>query len=95
MPDRKITILITELVGVSLLVGIMVSDVFEVETLVKEFLPWLFNHFLIAEQCFQYAPVFNECIVDVSDNGVICRLELIVMSVATIIIAELLICPSV
>jgi hypothetical protein len=94
MPDRKIAILITEQVGVTLLVGIVVSNVLEVKTLVKELLPWLFNHFLLAEQCFQYAPVLNECIIDVSDNGTVGRLKLIVISVATIIVAEFLICPS-
>jgi hypothetical protein len=73
----------------------MVSEVFEVEALVKELLPGLLDHLLLPKHGIEYAPVFYQSVVDVPDDGTVGGLELIVICVATIIIAELLICPSV
>jgi len=72
----------------------MVGEVLEVEALIKELLPGLFNHLFFAKQGLKYAAVFNECIIDVSDDGTVGGLELIVISVATIIVAEFLVCSS-
>jgi hypothetical protein len=93
--DWQIAILVAKQVGVSFLVGIVVGEVFEIEALFKELLHWSLDHLLLAKHGLKDAAVFNEGVVDVSNDRTISGLELIIISVATIIVAELLICPSV
>jgi hypothetical protein len=69
--DCQIAILIAKQVGVSFLVGIVVGEVFEIEALFKELLPWSLDHLLLAEHIIEDAAVFNEGVVDISNNRTI------------------------
>lgn len=92
MIQRQITVFVTKKIRVAFFVGVGMGHELKPESLLQQFFFLHFLHLLCAEYGFQDPAVSLQGIVDVANHRVGGRFQIVIIGIATVIIAEFFIC---